>query len=83
MTIYGQSEVMRDLNQAGEARGIITFYGVVDGPIKLSLWGLQLEGAAGPVLLWIIVVLGLALAARMTWNLGPAARPPQDRTRSD
>lgn len=50
---------------------VITFYGVVAGPIKISLWGLAIEGAAGPVLLWILCVLGLALAARMTWGLKP------------
>ena len=50
---------------------VITFYGVVAGPIKISLWGLQIEGAGGSVLLWILCVLGLALAARMTWGLKP------------
>jgi hypothetical protein len=50
---------------------VITFFGAVAGPIKLSLWGVQIEGAGGPVLLWIICLLGLAFAARMTWNLKP------------
>jgi len=50
---------------------VIAYYGVVAGPIKFSLWGLQVEGATGPVLLWIACVLGLALAAKMTWTLRP------------
>jgi hypothetical protein len=50
---------------------VIAFYGAVAGPIKLSLWGLQIEGAGGPVVLWIACLLALALAARMTWNLKP------------
>ena len=50
---------------------IITFYGAVAGPIKISLWGLQIEGAGGSVLLWVICVLALALAGRITWGLKP------------
>lgn len=50
---------------------VIAFYGAVAGPIKLNLWGLQIEGAGGPVLLWILCVLALALAAKMTWELKP------------
>jgi hypothetical protein len=50
---------------------VITFYGAVAGPIKINLWGLQIEGAGGPVLLWVICVLALALAGRVTWNLKP------------
>jgi hypothetical protein len=50
---------------------VIAFFGAVSGPIKISLWGLQIEGAGGSVLLWILAMLALALAARMTWGLKP------------
>lgn len=50
---------------------VITFFGAVAGPIKINLWGLQIEGAGGPVLLWILCLLALSLAARMTWGLKP------------
>ena len=50
---------------------VVTFFGAVAGPIKLSLWGLQIEGAGGPVLLWIACLLAVSLAARMTWGLKP------------
>ena len=50
---------------------VIAFFGAVSGPIKISLWGLQIEGAGGAVVLWILCLLTLALAARMTWGLKP------------
>ena len=50
---------------------VIAFFGAVDGPIKVSIWGLQLEGASGPVVIWFVTVLALALAARVTWGLKP------------
>jgi len=50
---------------------VITFFGAVNGPIKLSFWGLVIEGAGGPVVMWIACMLAMALAARMTWDLKP------------
>jgi hypothetical protein len=50
---------------------VIAFFGAVSGPIKISLWGLHVEGAGGAVFMWILCLLTLALAARMTWGLKP------------
>ena len=50
---------------------VIAFYGAVAGPIKISIWGIQIEGAGGPVIIWVICLLALAFAARLTWPLKP------------
>ena len=50
---------------------VISFFGAVSGPIKISLWGLQIEGAGSAVLLWILCLLALGVTARMTWGLKP------------
>ena len=50
---------------------VIAFFGAVAGPIKISLWGIQIEGTSGAVLLWILCLLAFALGARLTWELKP------------
>lgn len=37
------------------------------GPMEIELPGLKLKGAAGPVLLWGVLVLLLAWAIRLVW----------------
>lgn len=38
-----------------------------DGPIQLEVLGLRLKGAAGPVVLWTLCFLGIAIAIKMLW----------------
>lgn len=48
------------------AFGLVVFFGVTTaGPIEVNLWGLQLKGPAGPLLMWVITFLSFCLAIRM------------------
>jgi hypothetical protein len=48
---------------------LVTLFRQAEGQIKINLWGLQLEGAAGPVLLWVVCFLAIALAIKMIWPI--------------
>ena len=37
-------------------------------PIKIELWALKFEGAAGPVILWDICFLSIVHAANVLWD---------------
>ena len=37
------------------------------GPIEFEMLGLKLRGASGPVVLWVLVFLAMALAMRLLW----------------
>jgi tetrahydromethanopterin S-methyltransferase subunit E len=50
---------------------VTLFRQVVAEPIKLGALGLTVEGAGGPVLLWVICFMALAIALRMIWPLKP------------
>lgn len=37
------------------------------GNVRFELWGLKLEGAAGPILMWIICFLAICLGIGTLW----------------
>ncbi len=39
------------------------------GPIEFELLGFKLRGASGPVVLWVLVFLAMALAMRVLWTV--------------
>jgi hypothetical protein len=48
---------------------IVTLFRQAAGPIKIRGWGLDIEGAGGPVLLWVVCFIAISVAIWMTWNL--------------
>jgi len=48
---------------------LITLFRQVSGDIRVELWGLKLEGAAGPLMFWVICFLVMALAIKMVWPM--------------
>lgn len=48
---------------------LITLFRQVSGDIRVELWGLKLEGAAGPLMFWVICFLVIALAIKMVWPM--------------
>jgi hypothetical protein len=48
---------------------LVTLFRQVAGPIKIKGWGLEIEGAGGPVLLWIACFLAISIALWMVWDL--------------
>jgi hypothetical protein len=36
-------------------------------PLELDAWGMKLKGASGPILLWVICFLAIAIALKMLW----------------
>jgi hypothetical protein len=55
---------------AGAAFVVVTFFRQVAGPIEIKVIGFELQGAGGPVVLWIACFLAIAFAIRICWNLG-------------
>ena len=41
----------------------------VAGAIQFKVFGLELKGASGPIIMWILCFLALTLAMVKTWNL--------------
>jgi hypothetical protein len=37
------------------------------GTVRFELWGLKLEGAGGPIFMWVICFLVICLAIKMLW----------------
>jgi hypothetical protein len=56
-------------SSAAGAFVIVTFFRQVAGPIKLSGFGLSVEGAGGPVILWAVCFLVMTIAIKMIWPL--------------
>ncbi len=55
----------------------------VSGAIEIKLFGLELRGAAGPLLMWVLCFLAMTLAIVKTWDLGasvPVAVEPARMT---
>ena len=50
---------------------IVTLFRQVAGPIKIKGWGLDIEGAGGPVLLWVACFMAMTTAIWMVWDLKP------------
>jgi hypothetical protein len=49
---------------------VITFFRQAAGPIKIKMAGFELEGAGGPVLLWVTCYLAMAFSIWLLWGLG-------------
>lgn len=47
------------------ATGVILGVRQTEGPIEIQLYGLQLKGGSGPVILWVVCFLAIAIAIRM------------------
>ncbi len=43
---------------------VVYFESTSTDPIKISLWGLELEGPAGPLMMWVVVFLAIVLGIR-------------------
>ena len=50
---------------------IVTFFRQVAGRIRLKGLGFEIEGAGGPVLLWVACFMAISTAIRMLWDLKP------------
>jgi hypothetical protein len=37
------------------------------GPIELEVLGLKFKGAAGPIIMWVLTFLAMALAVKLLW----------------
>lgn len=48
---------------------MVTLFRQVSGTIRISFGGLSLEGASGPILLWVVCFIAMALAIKMIWPL--------------
>jgi hypothetical protein len=56
---------------AGTAFVIVSVFRQIAGPIKIKVWNLEIEGAGGPVLLWVVCFLAITFAIWLTWGLKP------------
>jgi hypothetical protein len=56
---------------------IVTLFRQVAGEIKIRGLGFEVDGAGGPVLLWVVCFLALVIALKVIWPLSsrPAAVP--------
>jgi hypothetical protein len=48
---------------------IVLILRTVAGRIELKLYGLELRGASGPIVMWVLCFLAITLAIRETWSL--------------
>lgn len=48
---------------------MVTLFRQVSGTITMTFPGLKLEGASGPILLWVVCFIAMALAIKMIWPL--------------
>lgn len=46
---------------------IVVLFGSTVGPIRFKAMGLELEGAAGPIVFWVVCFLAIALAIKLVW----------------
>jgi hypothetical protein len=56
---------------AGTAFVIVTIFRQIEGPIKIKLAGLEISGAGGQALLWLVCFLAITFAIWLTWGLKP------------
>ena len=54
---------------AAAAFAIVGVFRTTEGQIKLEVPGFKFEGAAGPIIMWIMCFLAIAGAIRLTWPL--------------
>ena len=46
---------------------VVTAFTQTDGPIKFKGFGFEFEGAAGPVILWVICFLAAVSGLKLLW----------------
>ena len=46
---------------------LVTVLQISSGKITLEVWGFKLSGASGPVILWVVCFLAIALGIRLLW----------------
>jgi hypothetical protein len=46
---------------------VVTILRSQSGPIEFEALGFRLRGASGPVILWVVCFLAIALAIRLLW----------------
>ncbi len=49
--------------------GIVIVLRTVAGPIQLRALGFEFSGAAGPIVMWVMCFLSMAIALKMMWPL--------------
>jgi hypothetical protein len=54
---------------AAAALCIVLLLRTVAGNIELKLLGMEFKGASGPIIMWVLCFLSIALAINKTWNL--------------
>jgi hypothetical protein len=54
---------------AAAAFAIVGVFRTTEGQIKFEIPGFKFEGAAGPIMMWIMCFLAIAAAIRLTWPL--------------
>lgn len=47
---------------------IVSAFRITSGDLEFELFGLRLRGAAGPVVLWVIVFLAMVLGVMVLWE---------------
>jgi hypothetical protein len=48
------------------AFGLVVYFEITsEGPIEISLWGLELKGPAGPLMMWVVVFLAIVLGIKV------------------
>ena len=52
---------------AGAAFIVVTMFRQAEGPIKLRGLGFEVEGAGGPVVLWVVAFLAICGAIKLIW----------------
>jgi hypothetical protein len=46
---------------------VVTLFRHQSGPIEFEFVGFKLRGSAGPIIMWVLVFLAMALAIKMLW----------------
>lgn len=46
---------------------LVVIFDQAYGQIKFSIWGMNFEGASGPIILWIMCYLSIILSVRALW----------------
>ena len=48
---------------------VVAIFESTQGNVKSDILGLKFEGAAGPIVMWLLCFLSLIAAIRLLWNL--------------
>jgi hypothetical protein len=47
---------------------VVSIFETTSGPIKFEVLGFKLEGAAGPIIMWVLCFLAIVLAISTFWQ---------------